>query len=167
MIKMNKFYNLNKNSPIVLFIDIDGVFHPYGSVALENGRVSAIKPFRWLKQFMETIQDFPDLQLVLHSSWRVAFNRDELQAMIPSELFNKIIAFTDVNIMSRFASIEAYVKEHKIINYVIIDDEGDAFPSGLPELIVANRMEGCSNDDTCAQLWMALKYAHEKNNILI
>ena len=69
----------------ILFLDIDGVLHPNGTVTLgPNGGISTNRAFRWLRYLDEVLQDFPDTELVLHSSWRLLWETDlELKANLP------------------------------------------------------------------------------------
>jgi hypothetical protein len=143
----------------VLFCDLDGVLHPTGAVSfLADRTISAIGAFCWLNVLRDTLKDFPDVALVLHSTWRLEWETDqELKAQLPPWLAERVLETTPRSIVSRFASIQAYCAQKSIEQYVIIDDEPDAFPPGLPELITCHPKAGLSDPDIEAALWTALK----------
>ena len=142
----------------ILFLDIDGVLHPNCTVAVEpSGSISAIGAFRWLRSLDEVLQDFPDVELVLHSSWRLVWETDiELKENLPESLASKIRGVTPRTVMSRYASIEAYCTEHAVTQVCIIDDESAAFPAGLTGLVVCDQAQGISSPETRAKLRAAL-----------
>lgn len=142
----------------VLFCDLDGVLHPTGAVSMEGGVLSAIGAFRWLNVLIDTLKDFPDVALVIHSTWRLKWETDEeLKATFPSWLANRMLATTPRDKASRFASIQAYCAANAVDRFVIIDDEPDVFPPGLTELVICDPKCGLSDPDTEATLYTALK----------
>jgi hypothetical protein len=142
-------------SDIVLFIDIDGVLHPYDCGCLvtsksdkhggvEIDKVEGPGLFKWLPKLYDLIEGIP-VKLVLHSSWRyysATYNS------IPEELRSKLTDTTDPTIWGRYASIVEYAKRHNVTKAVILDDAGDEFPYGLPELVVCMKTQGLSRQCT-------------------
>jgi hypothetical protein len=141
----------------VLFLDIDGVLHPNGTVTLElDGSISAVGAFRWLHSLDAVLQDFPNTEVVLHSSWRLLWETDvELKANLPESLAKRIRGVTSREVMSRYASIEAYCAEHGVTQFCILDDEAAAFPDRLAGLVVCDQI-GISSPQTQAELKAAL-----------
>jgi HAD domain in Swiss Army Knife RNA repair proteins len=142
----------------VLFLDIDGVLHPNGTVTLEpDGSISAVGAFRWLQSFDAVLQDFPDTEVVLHSSWHLLWETDiELKSNLPKSLAERIRGTTPRTVLSRYASIEAYCAEHGVTQFCIIDDERATFPAGLSGLVVCDQVLGISSPQTQAELRAAL-----------
>lgn len=149
----------------VLFFDIDGVLHPNGAVALgADGRVQPVNAFCWLRPFEETIREFPGTRLVLHSNWRLKWEADAaLKAQLPASLAQRLDAVTPRDVAGRYASIEAYCIRHGAQQFVILDDEIEEFPPGLPQLVACGP-EGVNCLDTVAQLWRSLKRMWENRN---
>jgi hypothetical protein len=148
-----------------LFIDFDGVFHPEGSCSYleEEARYSFVDEFRWLKQFLETIRDFPTLEVVIHSSWRSQWRWEEMSKVVPEALLERCSGVTSPEIASRYASILDHVADHQISpdRYVILDDDARAFPDPHPpQLILVDPRFGLGDPEVCAQLYRALKRIH-------
>lgn len=137
----------------VLFLDIDGVLHPNGAVTLEpDGSISAVGAFRCLQSLDAVLLDFPDTEVVLHSSLRLLWEMDvELKANLPESLANGISGTTPRTVMSRYASIEAYCTEHGVTKFCVIEDERAAFPDRLADLVVCDQA-GISSPQTQAEL---------------
>jgi hypothetical protein len=65
------------------------------------------------------------------------------------------VAVTPVKVLERQASIEAYVRRHKVSRFVATDDAVFSFDEGLPWLVVSGPM-GLSNPKTIQALRDAL-----------
>ena len=149
---------ITENTP-VLFLDIDGVLHPSGIATQQpDGNVSGERLFRWLPKFLEALSQFPTVKVVLHSTWRYCFqNEAHLRNNLPKELSDIILETTDVTVMSRYASIEAYIKTKNLCKYLILDDEANAFPYKLKELVICRANQGLSRQSTYNRLIEELK----------
>jgi hypothetical protein len=130
----------------VIFLDIDGVLHPYHSAKKDvpyieglHTKMAQIKnnpaivklSEKMVNQFMSTfdeeacayirkLQEEFDAQIVITSSWRVYYNFEALQAIF--SLFD--IQIHDLLPMGfpRSDQINAYVRNHHLTSYVAIDD---------------------------------------------
>ena len=136
------------------FLDIDGVLHPTNAPYLTmDGAVRGEGLFRWLPKLQEALAKFPDVQVVLHSSWRFCWDTDEeVRSHLPPELNAMIVATTGREVMGRYESIQEYVKVHNIEKYVIVDDDGNAFPYGVKELVNCMSTQGLSRQNTYTKL---------------
>jgi hypothetical protein len=143
----------------VLFLDIDGVLHPAGAVSQNfDGTLSMINAFRWERILRDCLADFPEVALILHSTWRLLWETDqELKQQLPAFLGGRFNGTTPRSVMSRYASIQQYCEDHGIERYVIVDDERAAFPASLSELILCASNTGLSGDGIEERLWSALK----------
>lgn len=139
-----------------LFLDIDGVLHP--SDTYTEGL------FRWLPLLLTAIEPYPDLKIVVHSSWRLA-HRDfqDLLSQLPQELREKVFAVTPIDQWERWKSILQYCADNTIDleDYLILDDARAEFPWGSTQLIWTPGKHGLSNDKAYNQLIARLKYMHE------
>jgi hypothetical protein len=130
----------------VIFLDIDGVLHPYRSkkkdvpyqkdlhkkmARIKNNPAIEKLSEKMVNQFMSTfdadacsyirkLQEEFDAQIVVTSSWRVYYNFEALQA---------IFALFDIQIhdllpmgFPRSDQIKAYARNHHLSGYAAIDD---------------------------------------------
>lgn len=137
-----------------LFLDIDGPLHPTNAPYLtQNGGMAGEGLFRWLPKLQEALSQFPDVQVVLHSSWRYCWDTDEeVRKNLPPELNAIIVATTGREEIRRYESILAYIQAHNIEKYVIVDDDSNAFPYGLKELVNCMPSQGLSRQNTYNKL---------------
>lgn len=64
--------------PRLLFLDSDGVLHPLAPI-------NQLHPDRWcywLNVLVELLEPWPDVEIVVHSSWRMHFSNSELQQLL-------------------------------------------------------------------------------------
>jgi hypothetical protein len=133
-----------KSGRKVLFLDIDGVLHPNGCVHLtSDGTLYKNNAFVYWPVLKEALEEFPDVDIVIHSTWRLLWESDDdLFRHLPVSLTAVVVGVTPRSCSARFGSIQSYCAKHKILSYVILDDEQDAFPSGLSELVVVPNILG-------------------------
>ncbi|GAB3644919.1 HAD domain-containing protein [Ramlibacter alkalitolerans] len=144
-----------------LFIDVDGVFHRPGTVSFnEDGTVSGEGAFQWLPHLLAVLEDFPDVRVLVHSSWRMSWETDEqLKAVLPPALASRVAGATPRELASRFASIQAYCECEQVEHFVILDDEPSAYPVGLEQLVVCDPQAGLSDTAVQERLRRALARA--------
>lgn len=127
------------DKPAVIFLDFDGVLHPtnYLRFTETNGELVLQNDARfcWAAELWELIKDV-DCDLIIHSSWRTSYSLAEIKAMLPSPLARRIRGTTGAG--NRFDSIVRYAEEHRLANFLILDDAADEFPSGLDSLVVCD-----------------------------
>ena len=143
-----------------LFLDIDGVLHPTGAVALlDNGVISKVNAFRWIGILRDCIQEFNGLQIVIHSDWRhypLWFEFHDFLANIYPYLASITTGVTPLYVQDRYQSILEYVKQNQIDQYIILDDDSGAFPNELDALILCDPLLGISDSETEAKLYRGL-----------
>lgn len=122
-----------------LFLDIDGVMHPFGTMEayFENGKFIIKKndkswiengePFSRLPLLIHLV-DHWNLKIVLHSAWRLAYNLTELKRELPKELMNRLVGVTDPLEVHRFPSISKFILGTGIKKFMIVDDDTKDFP---------------------------------------
>jgi hypothetical protein len=91
--------------PAVLFIDIDGVLHPSGAIIVGvDGKVYGDKAFCWLEPLVNLLEEWLDLDVVVHSTWRFHWETDaELKARLPAALARRVVCATPKAAQNEFA----------------------------------------------------------------
>lgn len=101
----------------IVFIDFDGVTHPAG------GPAGQTLPFEWVPLLAEQLVAFPDVGVIVHSSWREQFSEDYLQdflAPLGKQFAGAALAGR------KDVAIEQYLLLHPEVEAaIILDDEPD------------------------------------------
>lgn len=115
---------------ILLFLDFDGVLHP----AQNNGRNN----FCHLSLFESVVRDFPEVSIVISSSWRLTYPLNELKAFFSNDIAARIIAATgERNGMLRHVEISQYLEQSglKGTPWIVLDDNVFGFPASWHNII--------------------------------
>jgi hypothetical protein len=119
----------------VVFLDVDGVLHPFQSGSLE--RLPLLKI--WLGER-------PDVGLVLSSTWRETHEWEDLV-----ELFEgcPLIGRTPVRDVrqARSAEIESFVRRFGVSSWCALDDDAGLFAPGFARLVLTDRRIGLTQAD--------------------
>lgn len=140
----------------VLFLDFDGVLHPAPAKnAGPSSRFIAVGHFGWLPALVQLLRPHPDVSVVVHSSWREAYNDDELGEML-SDLGDRVLGGTPPG--ERYESVLRWLDARpEFTSYRILDDDPAEFPAPPPgELIVCDPIEGVADATVLAalRLWL-------------
>lgn len=120
-----------------VFLDFDGVLHP----GFDN-------TFSCLPVFERLLKKYPQLQVVISSSWREARTLEELRQIFHVRLRQRIVGLTPILPGSnRQAEIRQYCEAHGIRRYVILDDGEELFPRHCPNLYLTNPATGLTAAD--------------------
>lgn len=145
-----------------LFLDIDGVLHPAGVAYITNDRkAGGDNLFRWLPKLVAVFDKYPDLKIIIHSTWRLAWREKELRDILPEWLAEKFTTVTNPEISGRWASIEDFIEKNSVTKYVILDDESGAFPYGKQELINCMSTQGLSRQSTYSKFLKKLEELYQ------
>ena len=124
----------------LLFVDFDGVLHPYGKHPLAGpgaqSLVHELGLFCWLEHLEELLLPRPQVGLVVHSSWRYPHKDDELADML-GRLSGRFVGSTPRG--ARYGSITRWLsaREPKVRSYRILDDMPEAFPKSAQRRLIA------------------------------
>jgi hypothetical protein len=131
----------------IIFLDFDGVLHPTQFLGFEeiNGELVLTDEdckFCWADYLWEILNG-AICDLVVHSSWRNYYSLEEIRAMLPEELANRVIAVTHGK--DRYESIMEYVQRIRPDAYLILDDSADEFPDNCSELLLCDSQQGVTD----------------------
>lgn len=151
-----KFKNPQK---VILFLDFDGVLHPYGWDAhWVDGRIMKPRewePFEQAPRLRKALKDRPFVEVVVHSSWRRHHSPAEISDFLG--IGDQFKSITNKKIMERWDSIQDYLRnqeEWPPKPFLIADDMWYAFPATIRKehLICPVAIEGMNED-----LWLELE----------
>lgn len=76
--------------PMLLFLDFDGVLHPQ----YEGQAVPDDVAFCHLPRFEAVMRDFPAVNIVISSTWRMQFDLDALKGRFSEDIASRIVGAT-------------------------------------------------------------------------
>ncbi len=135
-----------------IFLDFDGVLRRHGS---DPTRLE----WSCVEQFEKAVRPLRDLKIVIASTWRLITPLEEIRGYFSADVAECIVGVTPVltgnDPHARYHEIQRYLDEQQVSEpWLVIDDEHDRFPRGVPALIT-DPYQGF--DDTCtARLWELL-----------
>ena len=116
----------------ILSLDFDGVLHP---TAEGTQRVS-MPHFGWLPLLERMLGPYPDVMLLVHSTWRHKYDLEELRLLLGNTLGPRVVAAAPAG-DSRWLAIQEWAdKQTDELNLLIIDDEPGEFPAAMPFLLI-------------------------------
>jgi len=151
-------------SKVVAFVDIDGICHRQGDSRYDEltSKVVGEGLFCWWPQLKAVLDKHPDVDVVVHSSWRQIYPSLEwLKPELPVDFAARVKAVTDVNVYSRHESIEAYLASHPEVGAYVVLDDSNYFPSHVP-LVLCDPEVGMSNPAKAEELNAALVAAKQR-----
>jgi len=119
----------------LMFIDFDGVLHPMDEVHRPAGW------FRWLPVLADLLAPWPDVRLVIHSSWRYEYSDTELRVLM-GPLSSRV--FGSVPPLPREQAIENFLQANKakVVSHLVLDDDAREFTAGRLNLVLCDSLEG-------------------------
>lgn len=120
----------------LLFLDFDGVLHPFPMPA------DPALLFSNLPRLESVLRDFPDVQIVISSSWREGRSLVELAALFSPDIAGRIIGVLPVieirslsdTVAIRYREIEQFLAGRSA-HWIALDDDPDLFPDPCANLI--------------------------------
>ena len=132
---------------MVLFLDFDGVLHPFFPLPDLPDDENAL--FSYWPRLMRVLNDFPFINVVISSSWRTSEN---LMTQVPESLRRRIVGHTPeikrrarkqypANFQPepiRYLEILRYLKTNKqeSAQWIALDDDPLLFPAHCPQLLL-------------------------------
>ncbi len=112
----------------VLFLDFDGVLHP------EEGLTDRTPIFHEADRLEALLDDYPDISIVLSTSWQMLSGFDRLRTVFRSEYRDRIIGGTDQLNPESFSYgrdrlAQRWIACHgRAKRWICLDDDITAFP---------------------------------------
>lgn len=156
----------------VLFLDFDGVLHP-DAAFLVKGRPTLKttgKLFMWAPLLIDVLADFPDVEIVLSTSWARELSFSRARHWLPDELRGRVIGATWHSAMSfkregfrslatwwdeanRYQQIKRYAGRAGLTDWVAIDDQSEGWGADdLDKLVHTHCETGLSDSRVLALL---------------
>lgn len=147
---------------MILFLDFDGVLHPQ----FEGQPVPVDVAFCHQSRFETIMRDFPNVEIIISSTWREQFSLDDLRAKFSPDIATRITGTTPRvadalpprMVMVREWEIVTWLHTHDRQNepWIAVDDSDWQFQSQRDHLVACKAYLGL--DDTAeSQLRAALK----------
>ncbi|HEY6437509.1 MAG TPA: HAD domain-containing protein [Ignavibacteriaceae bacterium] len=143
----------------VLYLDFDGVLHPKSaarSVWTEDSlKLEGDDLFRWIPDLENVLSLFPDVKVVIHSSWRYLHTEDQIKEKLGS-LGERVLGLVSREPGERYVQILDDAKSRGVSSIFILDDDIDACPASCPELISCHESLGISDVNVQKKLHKSL-----------
>lgn len=132
--------NLSGANVLILFLDIDGVLHPEG--------VGEELHFVHLDNFEGVLREFPQIQVVISSTWRLDMSLEELRLRFSEDLRPRIVGVTPSLPESkdprkqRQRECEQWLETALAADlslrppWLALDDRANYFDEGCPNLVL-------------------------------
>lgn len=153
----------------VLYLDYDGVLHPADvRVSPEEPRrpqvyfrgVPTARPlFEHLPLLEALLEPFPDLRIILSTSWVREFGYAFALEQLTPGLQARVIGATLYPAPARFFCIQIDAEERGVARWLAVDDDLNMWPEAEMHRVVAptDRMLGLAQPGVAEQLSAALK----------
>jgi Swiss Army Knife RNA repair-like protein len=129
------------SSVVILFLDFDGVLHPAGC--------HMDRHFCELPRFEALMREYPDVRIVISSSWQRSFPLPALRALFSADIAARIIGRTltadpDGDAKSRHQQIWFYLGRAGATSarWIALDDAERQFPRKCPQLVLCDPVRG-------------------------
>lgn len=150
---------------VILFLDFDGVLHP-DAAFLVKGRPTLKAEgelFMWAPLLIKTLADFPEVQIVLSTSWARELSFSRARRWLPGELRARVVGSTWHSAMSfkrdgfrglsawwdeatRYQQIKRYAGRAGLTDWVAIDDQPEGWGADdLDKLVHTHSETGLSD----------------------
>lgn len=113
--------------PVILFLDFDGVLHHV--FPREDRTDDQNAPFYYLPRLERVLRDFPQVRVVISSTWRRHKSLDELREYFSEDLRDRVVGVTAEGPEDRFRAVRQHLclhwlEEHGLKNarWVALDD---------------------------------------------
>ena len=156
---------------VVCYMDFDGCCHP-DAVYLEPGRGVVLRTpghalFMWAPTLRTMLLQWPDVKIVLSTSWVARLGYKEALSYLMPELRERVIGTTfdarSAGGRNRGEEIAADLAWRRPARWFAIDDAVEQFSADqLPWLVACNSMRGLSDDATQRRLREVLEQVHRE-----
>lgn len=107
--------------PIYLFLDFDGVCHP---CSLRSDRTDEPnRYFCYLPRIESVLREYPQVHIVISSSWRLEYTLEELRSFFTEDLRSRVIS----TLNQQSDDVDNETRQHLIADWLRENAEPDAF----------------------------------------
>lgn len=157
-------YTYSMTTPFILYLDYDGVLHP---ADVRVTRDEPLRPrvyvrgeptdqplFRYMSLLELLLAPYPELRIVLSTSWVRAFGYEYALKQLSRELQQRVIGATTFPAPTRFDSIEIDAESRGLTNWLALDDDVCGWPDARRHQVVAptNPALGLAQPGVAAEL---------------
>lgn len=126
---------------MIVFIDFDGVLHP----------VRGQDKFQYLPSLLELLDEFPDIRIVVSSSWRTIMDEAVLESMFERHACKFIGTTGEMEapgeVHGRMLEIQSWIIKHEYTGpWLAVDDAVEEFSSDCPNLFVCDPNKGLEHE---------------------
>ena len=154
---------------MILFLDFDGVLHPDAVYMTSDGIELRAEGeiFMWAEHLSRVLGAYPDIQIVLSTSWVRHLGYHAARKALPRDLRERVIGATWHSAMgkgwpdfivwdqqSRYEQIAAYLARRAgFLRWLAIDDDDRGWPDSAREkLVLTNSWRGLSDGKVVEEL---------------
>ena len=168
---------------MIVYLDFDGVLHPDAVYSPRNRPLELRAPgqlFMHAHVLVDAVAPYPELKIVLSTSWVWALGFKKTLKKMPAELAAKVVGATypsgyeTFQSMTRFQQIKGHVYRNGVKHWIAIDDLHSASQlntwsnEALNRLVLTDGMKGLGCSETQTDLKMKLQQlsieiSNEKN----
>lgn len=149
------------NSSIIVFLDIDGVLHPYAP--WPHDELVRAQYFRHLPRLEAVLRDFPEVRVVIASDWRLHHTLDALRRFFSEDIRERVCGTTATHRLpgnglgDRQRQVEQYLRDHDLTDvwWVAIDDTPTNYLPGA-HLVLCKDLFGEREEGELRQLLLEL-----------
>ncbi len=135
-----------------IFLDIDGVLVPEKEFDSPGGKGNLLRFHpHCLAQFESVLARYPDVSVVISSSWREVFAFEQVRPLFSPHIIPQVVGFTpflDVKVLHQFQYLRhqevlEFLRQHKAEDdlWVAIDDIREHYPPDA-NVVVTDAYEG-------------------------
>lgn len=153
---------------MILFLDFDGVLHPDAAYLEEGCPVLRAdgELFMWTPHLVEALAPYPNVQIVLSTSWVQVRGFTRARDALPEALSKRVIGATwhsamqgggwgggGMPVQTHYQEIAGYVRRAQLKRWIALDDDGEGWAkSARDKLIHTNPDKGISDPTTLTLL---------------
>ena len=128
----------------VLFLDFDGVTHPYDPYAVD--RDLRTNQFCWLPVLAQTLEEYPAVRIVVTSDWRYFSDADKMRGFL-GPLASRFAGCTGFSRgFSRADYVQQVVQLEALQHWCALDDDSSVFKAAQeqPRFVACDPATGLS-----------------------
>lgn len=133
---MSRSFASVEATPLTLFLDFDGVLHPFGDRNLQR--------FSDLPRLEEVLRLNAEVPVVITSTEREELSLDALKQPFSPDIAARIVGHTPVLVPTsatelagiRYREIRCFLEAHPSQHWIALDDDESLFPDNCPNLIL-------------------------------